>query len=286
MNRRGNEIIAARTATVNAAIDSAEATIAELSQAKRDAMAARDKEIRWAITAVYEYHWQHKLIEALDAAVASMDATCDERELGFAARVAAARSAWSTTVDTERADLVQFTAARDAECDAAQVEQTALFADYVESAKVRQAAWAEGESAALDAFIAECDEAWQWILKSYCLHDAGHDSSDYAHFGHGCGPYGDKRHDKSVPIEEHDAVLKPAVGAGLEIKNIADVEGRIQKSVDLTLEGVADFVVALTTEVDEAQAVIDASVEEERLYLEAALQEQLDNLSSGLDALV
>jgi hypothetical protein len=288
MNARGNEIVATRTATVNAAIDAAEATIAELSQAKRDAMAARDKEIRWAVTAVYEYHWQHKLIEALDAAVASMSATCDERELGFAASIAAARSAWSTTVDTERASLVEFTAARDGECDAAQVEQTALFADYVEGAKARHAAWAEAESAAIDAFIAECDEAWQWILKSYCLHDAGHhDSSDYAHFGHGCGTaYGHKHHDKSVPIEEHDAVLDPAIGAGLEIKNIADLEGRIQKSVDLTMEGVADFVTSLTAEVDVAQAAIDASVVEEREFLEAALQEQLDNLSSGLDALV
>jgi hypothetical protein len=267
------QLVADRTATVNAAIDAAEATIAELSAAKRDAMAARDKEIRWAITAVYEYHWQHKLIEALDAAVASMNATCDERELGFAASIAAARAAWSTTVETERASLDDFRIARDAECDAAQIDQTALFAAYVEGAKVRHAAWAAAESAALDAFIAECDEAWQWILKSYCLHDAGHhDTSDYAHYGHGCS-HG-QVYDKTVPIEEHDDVLEvKAVGAGLEIKNIADLEGRVQKSVDLTMEGVADLVSSLTASVDVAQAEIDASVEEERGFLESALQD-------------
>jgi hypothetical protein len=117
-----------RTATVTSAIDAAEAAIAEASAAKREAIAHRNKEIRWAITAVYEYHLQHKLTEALDAAVAAMNATCDSREAGFAARIAAARAAWAETVTDETQSLADFTAARDEDCDEAQSEQTALFA--------------------------------------------------------------------------------------------------------------------------------------------------------------
>ena len=54
--------------------------IAQASKVKRDAITKSDKEIRWAITAVYELHWQHELMEALDEARYAMEKTCDERE--------------------------------------------------------------------------------------------------------------------------------------------------------------------------------------------------------------
>lgn len=125
----------------------------------------------------------------------------------------------------------------------------------------------------MDAFIAECEEAWQWILKSYCLQGAGHKDGDANHYGHGCGyghGYGHHgHHDKSVPIEEHDDVL--AYGQDLDIKGIEDLDLKIQKSVDLTLEGVAEKVAELTASVEEAQTAVNASVVEEREFLEASL---------------
>jgi hypothetical protein len=59
MSEQWLAFVDARSATVGASLDAAEAAIAELAEAKREALAARDKEVRWAISAVYEYHWQH-----------------------------------------------------------------------------------------------------------------------------------------------------------------------------------------------------------------------------------
>jgi hypothetical protein len=49
---------------------------------------------------------------------------------------------------------------KDAECDEAQAEQTAIFAQYVEDALARFDAWAEAAAADMDAHIADCEEAW------------------------------------------------------------------------------------------------------------------------------
>jgi hypothetical protein len=109
---------------------------------------------------VYEYHWQHKLIEDLDAAVATMSEICDARELEFADRITDARAAWGVSIDNESDALDEFTDARDADCDAAQVTQTTLLSEYTESSKARFSEWADGERTALEEFIADCDEAW------------------------------------------------------------------------------------------------------------------------------
>jgi len=135
----------------------------------------------------------------------------------------------------------------------------------------------------MDAHIAHCEEAWQWILKSYCLAEE-HDSKDddEEHYGHGCGyGYG---FDKSVPIEEHDDVLK--YGQDLEIKGIHDLDARRAKTVAIALETVPAFVANLTEEVEDRQQEINASVDAERANLEAALEARLAASVASLDATI
>ena len=129
------------------AINDAEAFIAEQSAAKRAALAARAKEIKWAISSVYEALWKKKLEGLLEEAVAAMNETCDQREAMFAERIQAARDAWNASVEAESASLAAHTAVKDAECDEAQAEQTAIFAQYVEDALARFDAWAEAAEA-------------------------------------------------------------------------------------------------------------------------------------------
>lgn len=159
-NETWAQIVADRTATVMGAINDAEAFIAEQSAAKREALAARAKEIKWAISSVYEALWKKKLEALLEEAVAAMNATCDQREAMFAERIQAARDAWNASVETESASLAAHTAVKDAECDDAQAEQTAIFAQYVVDALARFDAWAEAAAADMDAHIADCEEAW------------------------------------------------------------------------------------------------------------------------------
>ena len=47
--------VQARTASVNAAIDDAENAITSFNAAKKAGLDARAKEIKWSISAIYEY---------------------------------------------------------------------------------------------------------------------------------------------------------------------------------------------------------------------------------------
>ena len=193
-----------------------------------------------------------------------MDRLCDSREEGFARRFAEARSSWSKAAEQESSTLREFSEQKDHDCDQAQAEQTASFNTYVESSLDRFSDWSNGEKTELDAFISECEDAWQWILKSYCLQNGGYNHSDYNHYGHGCGYQYDGHHEDHVhhdvndAIGEHDEVLQ--YGQDLDIEEIKDLDGRIQKSVDLALDGVAEEVTRLTTQVSDAQTSIHSGI--------------------------
>jgi hypothetical protein len=275
------------------AINDAEAFIAAASAQKREDLAKRAKEIRWHITSLFEYRWKHKLGARLDIAVNEMNDICDQREAMFAARVQAARDAWTSCVAAETDALDAHTAQKDQDCDDAQAEQTGIFNQYVADALARFDAWAAAVAEDMDNHIADCEDAWQWILKSYCLVKNPYSHKDERHyldehFGHGCGHgYGYHnihRKDKSVPIEEHGDIL--SYGQDLEIKGIDDLDGRRAKTVDLAMNTYPDFLAGLQAGVEQAQQDINDATAAERARLEGDLATRLADSIASLDATV
>jgi len=70
------------------AVAAARATILEANRVKLEALDAEEREIRWAITSIYNYDVQHGLNEALTAARDAMNATCDQRNAYLADAIA------------------------------------------------------------------------------------------------------------------------------------------------------------------------------------------------------
>ena len=69
----------ARDSTIADAATAAREAIADAKATMVAALDASEKEIRWSITSIYNYDYQHALNEGLNAARAEMDATCDSR---------------------------------------------------------------------------------------------------------------------------------------------------------------------------------------------------------------
>jgi hypothetical protein len=160
MNAAWAEDVATRTATVTMAIDTARANILQAKLVKLDALDHQEKEIRWSITSVYNYQWQHELTEAMDAARAEADAIWDARTAELLAALDAAAARWAAHVDLEQSFLDANTAEETMRCDDARASQRAFFEAYVDGARNRFAAWADNERTELEAFIGDCEDAW------------------------------------------------------------------------------------------------------------------------------
>ena len=90
------------------------------------------------------------------------------------------------------------------ECENELTNQSNLLDSYISDAELRFDTWAVSEAEQIDEWIAQCEEAWQWILKSYCLDD------EYENDGHGCGyGYGNthEHFEKNAPINDHATIL-------------------------------------------------------------------------------
>jgi hypothetical protein len=94
MNAKWAQTKADRTATLFAAVADARARIAEDNRIKVAALDAEEKEIRWAITSVWNYDTQHALNEALTAARDARDAECAALNRVLEADLAAILAAW------------------------------------------------------------------------------------------------------------------------------------------------------------------------------------------------
>ena len=94
MNAKWAQTKADRTATLFAAVADARARIAEDNRIKVAALDAEEKEIRWAITSIWNYDTQHALNEALTAAREARDAECAALNRVLEADLAAILAAW------------------------------------------------------------------------------------------------------------------------------------------------------------------------------------------------
>ena len=116
--------VASRSATVAAALDLAKTTIYTAKEAMVAALNASEKEIRWAITSVYNYDTQDALNVALTEARAEMDAVCDARIESLRKTLEDVRSTWELCVVRETDSLNANTEEEQARCEAAKAANT------------------------------------------------------------------------------------------------------------------------------------------------------------------
>ena len=119
-----------RTNTVNNIIDTAEAALNQLTTEKKDALAKKAKEIKWAISSIYEYEAKQELLGALDNAMDVMALECDEAEAALANRIENMRVNWNDSQGPLTSALETAIEANDEECDNAQTTEASLLADY------------------------------------------------------------------------------------------------------------------------------------------------------------
>jgi hypothetical protein len=269
--------VAAKTDIVNAAVATATQAIADASVAKKEALDHLEKEIRWGITAVYNDLWQSDLEAAMDVARAEADALCAEKEAALAAQVAQALADWNSAVDTETATLGDNTAADIAGCDASATEQSDTLDEFKLAAEARFNDWAEAERAALAEFVADCSDAWNTILASYCLDDIEYLDEHHnglaqvadsdinfglgKHYSHGCRAFGQIGGYEKNEIEAHDEIL--SYGQDLEIRHIDDIPERIAAAVDYVMAGVPEVMEEQAGLVADAQEAQHEAVEAE-----------------------
>jgi len=120
-------VIESRNGAMSEAADAARQTILTAKVALLDALDAREKEIRWAITSIYNYDHQHALNEGLTAARDAMNAACDARVEDLASQITDIESAWSSTVASESTALDSNTEEEVVRCEDAKQEQGDIF---------------------------------------------------------------------------------------------------------------------------------------------------------------
>ena len=272
-----------RTDTVNAGIAAAEKAVAEGLAIKLAEFDRMEKEIRWHITSIYNYDVQHELNEGLTQARADQDKICEQRQEDFAAYIVDVRNTWNECKDSETDSLNANTEAADARLTAGKAEDLAAFEAFKLEQQARFDAWAADERAAIEQWVEDCQEAWEWILVSYCLR---HGDGEVYGAGHGCSwgtgaGAGNAGFLKGVAIEEHDDIL--SYGQDLDIKHIHNEQGLIDESVWWTMQGVADEVVRQQENVDADEVIREAGVEAGKQALRDALNARLADSIASLD---
>ena len=270
--------------TVMDAIDKAKKNIDAAKEAMVDGLNAAEKEIRWAITSVYNYDTQNALNKALTKARAGMDATCDTRIAALNKTLEDVRDTWQSCVTAETDSLNTNTKEESDRCEASKEANTKQLEEFKAGQLAQYEAWAAAETAALEEFVAKCAEAWEWIQVSYCLKHGT--EGDVTQTGYGCSwgqgsGYGNAAFKKGIAVEAHDEVLK--YGQNLDIKHIHNLDKLVKHAVEYTMAGVPEEAAKQKKEVDWAQAERQAAVKEARQALEDALNERLDQSKSDLD---
>ena len=98
--------IEARNDTMASAAAAARQAIADAKATMVKALDSSEKEIRWAITSIYNYDYQDALNRGLDDARAAMDVICDARIDALEAQVVAVEDAWAAGSSSNTASVV------------------------------------------------------------------------------------------------------------------------------------------------------------------------------------
>jgi hypothetical protein len=273
-----------RTATVYQALADARQAIFDAYVRKVAALDAEEKEIRWAITSVWNYDRQHALNEALTAAREAANAECDTLRAGFEAQLDELKQMWDDWTVVQSADLDANTERALQDCEDAKADQTAKLTQFKDDMRAQYAAWEEKENSEFAAFMAASREAWMAIQVSYCLKHG--QAGDITQVGHGCSwgtgaGAGNAGFKKGVAIEEHMESLTYGQDP-IDIKHVYDEEWLIQGAVDWTMEGVPEeYARQLQRICDQLDAWI-ASVTATREALEVRLHTHINNANGRM----
>ena len=287
MNAKWAQTKADRTATLFAAVADARARIAEANRVKIAALDAEEKEVRWAITSVWNYDTQHALNEALTAARAARDAECAALNRVLEADLAAILAAWDASLVAEQASLDANTQAALNTCDYAKVSQTALLTEWKRQQMIAYTAWETRENQIVADHIAASREAWEWIQVSYCLRHG--QAGDVTQVGHGCSwgegaGAGNAGYKKGVAIEAHMEALTYGQDP-IDIRHIHDEAWLIEGARAWTMAGVPEESTRLINYVGDVQVDIQARIQSIRADLEAQLTAQYQAADARMDAL-
>jgi hypothetical protein len=254
--------VATRTASVHQALADARTAIHEANDRKVATMDAEEKEIRWAITSIWNYDRQHALNEALTAARAAADARCAAINEDLEAQLVDLEAEWNAWVVGRQADLDANTESALQACDDAKHDQTAKLNAFIDAQQAQYAAWEAKENAEFAAFMAASRRAWMAIQVSYCLKHG--QAGDVTQVGHGCSwgtgaGAGNAGYKKGVAIEEHMESLTYGQDP-IDIKHVYDEAWLIQGAVDWTMQGVPEEYARLIAELCATQDNIQASI--------------------------
>ena len=281
------ETLKTRTAIVYQGVADARAAIAAAYDAKVAALDAEEKEIRWAITSVWNYDRQHALNEALTEARRVADATCASYRSTFEAELEQVLADWRAFVPVQQADLDANTAAAVQACEDSKAENQRLFSEFVAAQMAAYAAWEAKENAEFAAFMAASRDAWEWIMVSYCLRHG--EAGDVTHVGYGCSwgagaGTGNAGFKKGIAIENHMESLTYGQDP-IDIAHIHDEAWLIEGARAWTMEGVPEEYARQLDIFDGKQDAIQASIDAERVSLEARLTAHEAAANARMDAL-
>ena len=287
MNAAWAETLAARTATVKKAVEDARKAIAAANDVKVAALDAEEKEIRWAITSIWNYDRQHALNEALTAARDAADAECARMNAVFKADLDKVLADWAAFTIVQQADLDANTAAAVQACEDSKALESRLLDEFKQDQMERYAAWEDKENAAFAKFMAESREAWEWILVSYCLRHG--EEGDVTSAGYGCSwgtgaGAGNAGFKKGVAIEAHMDSLTYGQDP-IDIKHIHDEAWLIDGARAWTMQGVPEEYQRQLDIFDGTQDDIQARIDAQRQALEARLTQHEAEANARMDAL-
>ena len=277
-----------RTETVYQALADARAKIAEANRVKIEALDAEEKEVRWAITSIWNYDTQNALNEALTAARAERDAECAALNAALEVELVRIEDEWNAWKVQEQASLDANRVAAVATCNQAQEDNIRLFAEFQAAQLAGYLVWEAAENKIVADHIAASQEAWEWIKVSYCLKHG--ENGDVTNVGYGCSwgagaGAGNAGYKKGIAIENHMEALTYGQDP-IDIKHIHDEQWLIDGAREWTMEGVPETAQRLL-EVDMANAIatIEAQITAKREELEARLVQQVADADARMNQL-
>jgi hypothetical protein len=106
----------------------------------------------------------NSLLEAIDNRRVEIDAVWEERTTILLARLDEIIEAWTGCVDAQCAIHEDNVLEETKRCEEESMTQSNLLDYFKEMQLERFNTWETEETEALEEFIAECEEAWEWIL--------------------------------------------------------------------------------------------------------------------------
>jgi hypothetical protein len=125
-----NTVVMNKLEAINMAIDAAREAVMQAQMDKQtqvdEVLAAKEEELRWAISSVYDSKWQSQLTSLLDKAKADFEARCVAKDAELMMVLDGALANWETKAMMETEALAAHAVVQQEAWTAAKTEQTEL----------------------------------------------------------------------------------------------------------------------------------------------------------------